>query len=147
MSAPTRTARGASLLVVVGGIIVCVGSWLPWMSYFAGLVPLRGVIGLNGRLVAGAGLAAIVLGTLLMVMPHRVRSGAVACVIGLIGIAVTCGGLWLSAQVGELTHSRPGNAMLAPRPGAGLLVVMTGGLFLIVAALACLRGTSRPESW
>ena len=61
-----RRARGVSLAVVLavaGGGIVIVGTWLPWMSYFAGIVQLRGLIGLNGRLLLVAGMLGVVSGS------------------------------------------------------------------------------------
>src|SRR6185437_2837269 len=57
-----RTVPKAPLLAVLGGAAVALGSWLPWMSYFAGLQPLRGVIGLNGRVLFGAGVVALIAG-------------------------------------------------------------------------------------
>src|SRR5207249_75574 len=51
-NAPERLVAAAAL---VGGALVAAGAFLPWLSLFAGLHPLRGVIGLNGRLLAAGG--------------------------------------------------------------------------------------------
>ncbi len=47
----SRRLSAPALLIVLGGLGIGIGASLPWMYYFAGLVPLRGVIGLNGRLL------------------------------------------------------------------------------------------------
>ncbi len=47
--------RLVAVAAVVGGALIATGAFLPWLSLFAGLHPLRGVIGLNGRLLAAGG--------------------------------------------------------------------------------------------
>src|SRR5207249_12178032 len=58
-NAPERLVPAAAL---VGGALVAAGAFLPWLSLFAGLHPLRGVIGLNGRLLAAGGGVCLVAG-------------------------------------------------------------------------------------
>src|SRR5437667_12710846 len=43
-------------------MLIAIGAFLPWLSLFAGLHPLRGVIGLNGRLLAVGGALCLVAG-------------------------------------------------------------------------------------
>ena len=125
-----------ALLAALGGCLVALGACLPWMSLFAGLVPLRGVIGLNGRVLLASGIAAIALATNLA----RVDNGGLGStglprsLAALYGIAVTATAVWLLIGVWQLSHGHGANLMLAPQPGPGLFVVALGGLVLVLAA-------------
>jgi hypothetical protein len=139
-----RTPRSAApLLAWIGGGAVAGGAWLPWMSYFAGLVPLRGIIGLNGRLLLAVGVAGGLLGVAMVRSARRPRVRRVArratAVLGL-GTAAAAG--WLLLGVRELTRIHQSNAMLAPRPGSGLFVVLAGSSILVLTALVPDRTTS-----
>jgi hypothetical protein len=104
------------------------------MSYFAGLVQLRGWIGVNGRALLASGLVAVALGVALERLTST-RSRTVArWATGFLGVAIGAAAVWLLIGVRELTHVKASNAMLAPRPGSGLLVVLAGGAALLVAA-------------
>ena len=136
VAVPARGARRwiAPLLALAGGGAVALGSWLPWMSYFAGLVPLRGWIGLNGRALLVSGLVAAALGVALG-RAHGARSRTAArWATGSLGVAVAAAAGWLLIGVRELTQLKSSNAMLAPRAGIGLVVVLVGGAALLVAA-------------
>src|SRR5262245_11726769 len=56
---------------VVGGALVGFGAFLPWLSLYAGLVPLRGVIGLYGRLFAAGGVVCLIAGVWSWFRPAR----------------------------------------------------------------------------
>ncbi len=140
----------APLCAGVGGAVIALGSCLPWMYYFAGLVPLRGLIGLNGRLFFAAGAVSIALGLL--------RSRAVFATrdrwrvfTALIGATVSAGAVWLLIGVWELTRPHGSNAMLAPKPGSGLWVVLFGGVLVAFAAAVpparLLTALGRRFSW
>jgi hypothetical protein len=124
----------APSMAIIGGAAVVLGAYLPWMSYFAGLVPLRGVIGLYGRLLLGAGIIGVMFGCGLVrksapTVRTYARRGA-----GLLGLGVATASAWLLIGVWQLTRVHPSNAMLAPRPGAGLLVILLGGCMLSFAS-------------
>jgi hypothetical protein len=130
----SRARAGAPPLAIMGGALVMLGSYLPWMSYFAGVVPLRGVIGLNGRVLLGAGAVALLLGCGLAwhgapAARAYARRGTL-----LLGLGVIAASAWLLLGVRQLTHVHGSNAMLAPRPGVGLVVVLLGGCVLSFAA-------------
>jgi hypothetical protein len=131
-----------SMLTVAGGGAVVAGAWLPWMSYFAGLVPLRGIIGLNGRMLFGAGVIAIGLGAWMAMTSgadslRRLRLASAALGMAIVGAAV-----WLLIGVHDLSHPQPTpvmnsmhamhsmQGMLAMRLGPGLLAVLAGGAIL-----------------
>ncbi|HXT14163.1 MAG TPA: hypothetical protein VN706_00950 [Gemmatimonadaceae bacterium] len=129
------SASVAPLLAVAGGGAIVLGAWLPWMSYFAGLVPLRGVIGINGRLLLGAGTITLLLAVVMALSAKpRVRAFARRST-GVLGVGVAVAAVWLLIGVRELTRVHTSNAMLAPRAGIGLAVVFAGGVVLAFAAL------------
>src|SRR5437870_11844482 len=54
--------RRFALAAVAGGALLAIGAFLPWLTLYAGLHPLRGVIGLNGRVLAAGGAVRLVAG-------------------------------------------------------------------------------------
>src|SRR5881628_528032 len=54
--------RRFALAAVAGGGLMAIGAFLPWLTLYAGLHPLRGVIGLNGRVLAAGGAVCLVAG-------------------------------------------------------------------------------------
>lgn len=129
-----RTRMG--LAAIAGGSALIAGAWLPWLSLFAGLYPMRGVIGLNGQLIFAAGVAIAVLGTLLLVRDVRGASlmlgGAGVLLLGLVAS--------IFAGIRHLTNGTGDQAMLVPRAGVGFWVVVLGA---VVTAAAPLLGRKR----
>ena len=134
----SRRVSTPALLIVLAGLAIGLGAFLPWMYYFAGLVPLRGVIGLNGRLLLAAGALCVALGVALCVMLGRgTRLGpqiVLRRVTAALGLGITCAAVWLLIGVRELARARGESAMLALRPGPGLFVVGLGGVLLALTA-------------
>jgi hypothetical protein len=143
-SAPARVRRSwaevatglsvPGLLGLLGGLVISIGAWLPWMSLYAGLVSLRGLIGLNGRLLLAAGVAGIAIGIMLAREDSRSYRVLFRRLAAALGIAVTAAAIWLFIGVWQLSHGRGASAMLIPRPGPGLFVVSLGGVLLVLAA-------------
>src|SRR5207244_12927031 len=102
---------------VVGGALIAIGAFLPWLSPFAGLHPLRGIIGLNGRLLAAGGVVCLVAGLRCWQRPDRWLQRAVAAV----GWALTGFAIWLTIQLFITYRELRGNPMLVPRLGPGPL--------------------------
>ena len=59
---PHARERLVAAAAVASGMLIALGAFLPWLSLFAGLHPMRGVIGLNGRLLAVGGALCLVAG-------------------------------------------------------------------------------------
>src|SRR2546425_8144040 len=57
-----REERYVASAAVAGGALLAIGAFLPWLTLYAGLHPLRGVIGLNGRVLAAGGAGCLVAG-------------------------------------------------------------------------------------
>jgi hypothetical protein len=119
---------------VLAGLAIGIGASLPWMYYFAGLVPLRGVIGLNGRLLLAAGVLCVAVGVVLGRGTWLGLHMVLRRVAALLGIVITCVAVWLLIGLAELARARGESAMLALQPGPGLFVVGLGGLLLALSA-------------
>ncbi len=132
-----RTGRSTPpLLIMLGGFGIAIGACLPWMYSYAGLVPLRGVIGLNGRLLLVAGALCVVLGVLLGRGTRLGSHVVLQRVTAALGMGITGVAAWLLIGVRELAGSHGPSAMLVLRPGPGLFVVGLGGV--LVALAGCL---------
>jgi len=131
--------RRFALAAVAGGAMMATGAFLPWLTLFAGLHPLRGVIGLNGRVLAAGGAVCLVAGIRGWLRPASWVRWAVA----LLGGASAGFGAWLIVQL-LITYRRLGaNPMLVPRLGPGLFIAVAGAL---VAGAAAARGLRRGPS-
>jgi hypothetical protein len=104
------------------------------MYYFAGLVPLRGLIGLNGRLLLAAGILCVALGVMVGRGTWLGPPIVLRRVTATLGVVITCVAIWLLIGVWELARARGESAMLVLRPGPGLFVVGLGGVLLALTA-------------
>ena len=119
----------ASLPAVAGGVIIAVGTVLPWMSLFAGLQSYRGISGLYGRLAFASGVLIIIGGVVMLTRPAR----RLRLAIGGLGLALTLFAAWVLLGVRTTTQHLEQHPFLLPRAGSGLFVVIAGAL--AVAAL------------
>ena len=122
--------RRKILAVLVGGALICLGTMLPWMSFFAGLQTLSGFAGLYGRLLFASGALAALLGTAML----QRRNGWLPLVSGILGIAQTAFIVWLLFGLHATLGNLGMHAMLLARPGPGLFVAL-GGAMLVSTAL------------
>ncbi len=120
----------AATIATLGGGLVVVGAFLPWLTLFAGLHDFPGVAGLNGRILAVGGALAAVSGICLVLRPWPLLRWAVCA----LGGALALGAGWLllqqRAMVAELVVEHP---MTVAASGPGLLVALVGGVLLLVS--------------
>ena len=109
-------------IVIVGGVTVVVGTLLPWMTLFGGLHAYRGIIGLYGRLIAGAGLVAITLGCVLAAREHPLLRVTAAT----LGLAIFSFSTILIRNMMSIVGSHRGDLMMIAAPGSGLYVCLAG---------------------
>jgi hypothetical protein len=107
------------------------GATLPWLTLYAGLHPLRGTTGLYGWIAFGAGALACAAGVAASRSHARwlgawLRRGRLLLGGGVLAFAV-----WLVFGLVAILH-RPAAAMLAPRPGPGLFLVLAGAALILV---------------
>jgi hypothetical protein len=113
-----------------------VGAALPWLTVFGGLKTYSGTLGLNGRLLAGGGAAAIALS---LSYGLRGRNGA-RYLLATLGFALALFSAYLVAQLLVTYHSLRG--MFLPALGPGVFVAAAGSL-LIMATLLIDPGATR----
>jgi hypothetical protein len=141
-SAPTSDAdekqgvsrRWASPVQALGGALIAVGAWLPWLTMFAGLQTYRGIIGLNGRVLLAGGIIVALGGIAGMAGRATTRlSRAVSLA------AAVLGGGAVAMLVRLITTWRglaATDAMMVARPGPGLFVAILGAVLATGALLA-----------
>ena len=117
------------------------GTLLPWVSFFAGLHPVHGVAGLNGRLLLAAGLVIMLAGVAFLIWGGDLLRHAIGWVgVLLSGISLVL--LFRLFQAQELLAASP---MMVPRMGPGLFVSAAGAA-LTAAILVAPRFTRRAEA-
>ena len=130
---PHARERLVASAAVASGMLIALGAFLPWLSLFAGLHPMRGVIGLNGRLLAAGGALCLVAGVRYWQRPARRLRHAVAVLAwGLAGFT-----LWLTIQLFVTYRDLRANGMLVPRLGPGLFLALVGSLVAGVTGALC----------
>ena len=127
-----RRPRLAPSAALVGGALVGIGAFLPWLSFYAGLVPMGGTIGLYGRLLAAGGLACAAAGAGAWLRPARGLERA------LLPLAAILAGFaaWLLVQLLATYEALQANRMIVPRLGPGLFIALAGALLAAAGAVA-----------
>jgi hypothetical protein len=135
VSVDSRRDPRVGFIAAGGGVIVAVGTMLPWMSLFAGLQPYRGIAGLYGRVMFAGGVLAVVGGVAILVRPDpRVRFA-----IGGLGVILALFAAWVLWGLRSTTHTLERHPLLLARQGPGLFVVLAGA-FLVAALVS-------PSKW
>jgi hypothetical protein len=142
---PRGWRAAAGLTAVAAGAALLAGAFLPWVEAFAGLIQVPGVQGLNGRILAAAGVVIIAAG-----LYHLVRGGQAArWVAGLAGFAAAAFSGYLLIQLSGTMRALGGDSMVIARGGPGLWVAAAGStaafatLFFPPASQATLRRERR----
>ena len=158
-----RGAPTAGIVAIVGGVLLALGSFLPWaeVSGSGASVTAKGLDGSDGYITLAAGLVAVVAG-LVMLRGMRKVVAVVAILAGLIGgglalyDAITAKDSVLDAAAEELAPTFGVSAdqvraaldqaidarQLDVSIGIGLYVVMAGGLAAIVGGVLGLRDSA-----
>lgn len=114
-------------LGAAGGALVVIGSLLPWVSLYAGLQSIAGTDGLNGRILAGLGVASA-----LCALAHAAHGGpATRWLLGIAGFAVLAFGGWLGIQLLQTEALLAADPLLVARLEPGLAASLVGGALLL----------------
>jgi hypothetical protein len=147
----TPSRRGRLLTASIAGLgaaLLAVGVYLPWLSFYAGLVGLSGSGSRNGDLLlAGAAAATVAAGAVGLAGGGRPRAASTGrwalTVLGAVLVAF-CG--YLILEVHRAVDG--GGGMLLARSGPGLLVSMAGALLVFATTfLPGERLTVRRGRW
>jgi hypothetical protein len=127
-----------ALITLAAGSAVITGTLLPWVEAFAGLIPIPGVRGGNGKLLAVAGVAIAAAG-----LAQLVTGGHAARWLGgLTGFAASAFSGYLLIRLTSSMHALGGDSMAAVRGGPGLVVTTAASL----AAFATLLLPPSPQA-
>jgi len=137
---PSTRERLVASAAVAGGALITIGAFLPWLTLFAGLHPLRGVIGLNGRVLAAGGAVCLVVGIRGWRRPAPGLERAVAA----LGWACAGFAIWLTVQLFITYRELRADPMLVPRLGPGLFLALIGSLLPAATAMLRLRSWRAP---
>ena len=127
-----------ALTTLAAGAAVITGAFLPWVEAFAGLIPIPGVRGENGKLLAVAGAVIVAAGLAQLVTgAHAAR-----WLGGLTGFAASAFSGYLLIRLTTTMHGLGGDSMAAVRGGPGLAVTTAASL----AAFATLLLPTSPQA-
>lgn len=125
---PSRQ-RLTAAIAVVGGAAVTAGAALPWLTVFSGLRSYPGIAGLNGRVLAAGGAAAI-----LLAVWYAIHGQAgLRYAIGALGFALALFSAYLMTQL--LVSYDALQGMFIPALGPGIFVAASGALLLVASLL------------
>jgi hypothetical protein len=128
-----RATRGRWLAgsLVAGGLLVIAGATSPWLTLYAGLYGYRGTTGLYGWLALGAGSLALMAGLMrIRFEPSWLTKASIALGGGLFAFVI-----WLLGGLISILR-RPQAAMLVPRPGPGLFLLLAGAALILLGPVA-----------
>ena len=138
---PRGWRAAAGLTCVAAGATIVAGALLPWVSAFAGLVQVPGVRGLNGQILAAAGLVIVVTG-----LYQLVRAGTTArWVAGLTGFAAAGFAGYLLIALTRTLRALGGDSMVFARGGPGLWVAAAGSAAAFATLLFPPAATQAPR--
>ena len=140
-SAALADRRLVAGLGAAGGVLALVGSVLPWISLYAGLQSIAGTDGLNGRILAGLGVAAA-----LVAVAYAAHGGqATRWLLGIAGFAVLALGGWLGIQLLQTEALLAADPLLISRLEPGLAVSLVGGSLLLATLFVPARSLAAAE--
>ena len=118
-------ARGQRLIGALasgGGLLMVIGTMLPWFSLFAGLQSYSGLIGWNGWFLLAAGVLSAMTGALFLIR----GTPMVRWSIGLGGFVLLAYTSWLLLQLLRTYHDLASDPLMVAALGPGLFVVLVG---------------------
>ena len=138
---PRGWRAAGALTCVAAGVTIVAGALLPWVEAFAGLVQVPGVRGLNGRILAAAGVFIAVTG-----LYQLVRGGTTArWVAGLTGFAAAGFAGYLLIALTRTLRALGGDSMVFARGGPGLWVAAAGSVAAFATLLFPVAATQAPR--
>ena len=106
-----------------------IGTLLPWFSLFAGLQPYPGIIGLNGRILLGAGIVSILAGLLFYIKGSKILHWFII----FSGIVLLLFTSWLLFGLWETYQKLLAEPLMVPKLGPGLFVATIGAVIMSVS--------------
>ena len=131
----TRIKNGkrlwTALPAVIGGIVMVVGTILPWVTLFAGLQVYAGTAGLNGKLMFGGGALSVFGGLWFLFTGWRILRWGV----GLLGFACLAFAGWLLVELIKTNQQISNDPFIFAHLGPGLFITTAGALIVFTTLL------------
>ncbi|MGI8419296.1 MAG: hypothetical protein ACR2LN_01480 [Candidatus Levyibacteriota bacterium] len=120
------------ILTILGGILMILGIYMPWVSLFGGLQTFAGIVGLNGKILLATAVVSICFGLVQFVK----KSSALAWILGILGLVqgAFCG--YLLFNLFKTVHpaaTNGMNSMMAIGFGPGLFITTIGASIIFIA--------------
>lgn len=116
-----------AVLGIVGGSLMVAGSLLPWLSLYAGLDAIRGVDGMNGRALIGAGALSVTAGVVYAFRPSKQLQYGLAA----FGFATSAFAAWVLSQLIGSYQQLQSDPFVVASLGAGTFVALGGALLVL----------------
>jgi hypothetical protein len=119
--------RLVTVLAIGGGSLLIAGSVLPWLSLYAGIDPISGIDGLNGRLLAGTGAVSAAAGLIYMWQPSKQLQYGLAA----LGFVASGFAAWVLSQLLGSYQELQSDPFVVASLGTGTFVALAGALILL----------------
>jgi len=133
LTMPTRTAAVAhsgararlpvTTLGVLGGALAIGGAAVPWLSLFAGLQPVTGTDGMNGRVAAGLGGATLAVALLFL----SIGRPGLRWLLGILGFSILAISGWSGISLVSTLAELQADPLLVAQAGPGVPILAAGG--------------------
>ena len=136
----TALHRAAAVGVAAAGLVIALGSALPWLTLYGGLHPLRGTMGPYGRALFATGISVALA---VAVVLRRPREGG--RLLMPVAMAILAFAAWLAfSRLPTTLAALRDNPLLVAGEGPGIYLVMTGATAMLVAAAIGARLPTAP---
>jgi hypothetical protein len=119
--------RLVAVLAVAGGSLLIAGSVLPWLSLYAGIDPISGIDGLNGRVLAGTGAVSAAAGLIYLWQPSKQLQYGLAA----LGFVASGFAAWVLSQALGSYQQLQSDPFVVASLGSGTFVALAGALMVL----------------
>jgi hypothetical protein len=116
-----------AVLAVAGGSLLIAGSLLPWLSLYAGIDPISGIDGLNGRVLVSTGAVSAAAGLIYIRRPSKQLQYGLAA----LGFVASGFAAWVVSQVLGSYQQLQSDPLVLASLGAGTFVALGGALMVL----------------
>lgn len=126
------------LIPLIGGLLIIVSIFMPWITFFGGLHTYSGISGLNGQILLAGGIVTLFLCKYLSSHPTQ-KAQVLVGIVGFLEVGLTS---FLLLQAWQAVHPVSSNgvdSMMIEGMGPGLFVALGGALLVFSVLFLRLR--------
>lgn len=132
------------LIPFLGGVVIIMSIFLPWITFFGGLQTYSGLNGLNGQILLASGIVTLFLCRYLYFHPTE-KTQVIIGILGFLELGFTSYLLLHVWQAVYEVSSNGVNNMMIEGIGPGLFVTFAGSLLVFSALFFHLRQIAPPK--